>query len=514
MRALLLGLLLLASCGSPESAYDYGPTLSQTTRLATHNSYWVNHGVTSDLFSSGVGEQILDQLLVEHVRSIELDIHPDPATPHHFLVYHTAPGNGVCSDLASCLAPVTTMHDLVESHSAVIVILELKGITTPTFDADHSADDLDAELRLNLGTMLYTPGDLLTRCPSGASLVDCARERGWPYEAELAGKVLVAVLGNWNDFPGAVAPSDWAAYATSKAIRDRVAFPMGSSWQRDYTVLSEENRAMTDAKTWDAAWAQSAMLQVESFDDPLLKPAIAGNQIVRADGVFVGADREKATAVGVQLWQTDWPWDAARTDLAIVALPGANTASALLDADGGAHVPLPKAGETTTRSNLPPASGHGRLYVAAATGLAAGVTACVAASVGGQPDVEGVTWCKHKQVAAHVKPGKDPPADPNGERVTYFWQVCHASACSLQAFAPQGESFVLDVNCADGQCCAKPQWGGRYPAVVELTLSGSPSNGCFSATSLQQSVLMRWDPTVDHAHDGPVFVGHVQSGLP
>ncbi len=507
-------LCFLAGCSTAAPAYDFGPTLAQTSRLATHNSYWVNHGVASDLFASGVGEQILDQLLIDHVRSIELDIHPDPATAHHFLIYHTAPGNDVCTDLASCLAPIVALHDLVASHSAIVVILELKGIATPTFDADHTPEDLDGELRLNLGTLLYTPADLLARCASGATLADCARDHGWPYEGEVAGRVLVAVLGNWNDFPGAVAPSDWAMYATAKPISDRVAFPMASSWQQDYATLSDDNRARTDAKTWTAAWAQSAMLQVEAFADPLLKPALAAQQLVRADNVFTAADRAQATALGIQLWQTDWPWDAARTEVALLPLPGATTPSAGLDVDGAARVPLPESGQTATHAWFPAQSGSDRLYAAVATGLADGVTACLAASVGEAPDVDGATWCKHKVAAVHGKPGQDPPANPTAERIRYLWQICHAGACTVQSLEPQAEAIALDVACTGSQCCVTPQWLRAGKSVSPVALAGAASNGCFPVATLTQGLWVRWDPAVDHKDANVPFVGGVLSPIP
>ena len=506
----LLGLLLfLAACDAPVLAYDYGPTLSQTTRLATHNSYWVNHGVASDLFSSGVGEQILDQLVIDHVRSIELDVHPDPATPHHFLVYHTAPGNDVCTDLATCLAPVLALHDLSYSHSAVIVILELKGLITPTFDADHGPEDLDAELRLNLGSLLYAPANLLARCEAGATLTACARDHGWPYEGEVAGQVLVAVLGNWNDLPGATAPSDWATYATGKPIANRAGFPMGSSWQRDWSKLSDDNHGLTDAKKWEAAWAQAAMLQVEAFDDPLLEGALVNQQIVRADGVFTAADRAVATSLGVQLWQTDWPWDAGRTTLALGALPDAPTPSAMLDMDNVVQVSPPPKGAATTHAWIPGGTAKQRVFGAIATGMAEGVTACFAAAVADDPDVDGVTWCKHKQPAARAKLGGDAPVSVNGERVTYMWRVCHAGACSTQTLAPSAEAIALEVACADGSCCATPEWLTPGRVVVAAQVSGAASNACFAVSALAQGTFVRWGPAIDHGTDRVLYLGGV-----
>ncbi len=514
MKWLLVAALLTAACSNHAGTADLGPTLSQTSRIATHNSYWVNRGVAADLFASGVGEQILDQLLLDHVRGLELDIHPDPATPHHFLIYHTAPGNDVCTDLASCLAPVLALHDLVVSHAAIVVILELKGLITPTFDAAHTPEDLDAELQANLGTLLYGPADLLQRCDIGATLVQCVRDNGWPYEGELAGRVLVAVLGNWSDLPGAVAPADWATYATGKPMASRFAFPMGSSWQRDYKTLSDDNHALVTSATWDAAWAQAAMLQVETFDDPLLKPALVANQIVRADGVFTAADRTQATALGIQLWQTDWPWDAGRTTNGLGALPGMPTPSTELDVDGAAQVPLPTAGQTATHVWFPAPSASDRLYAAMATGLADGVTLCLAAALNEDADVDGASWCKHKVVAGHAQPGGDAPANPNGERVTYLWQICHAGTCSVQRMDPQAEAVALDVACSNGQCCVTPQWLGAGKTVTAVALTGAASYACFSGTAMNHGLLARWDAAVDHSAAAIAFVGGLLSPIP
>ncbi len=514
MKTLWLALLLSAACSAPSGAYDLGPTLSQTSRIATHNSYWVNRGAPGDIGSSGVGEQILDQLLIDHVRALELDIHPDPATPHHFLIYHTAPGNDVCTDLADCLAPVLALHDLVVSHAAIVVILELKGLITPTFDDSHTPEDLDGELQQTLGALLYTPAELLAQCDVGSTLVQCVRDHGWPYEGALTGRVLVAVLGNWDGLPGAVAPADWAKYATAAPITSRVAFLMGSSWQRDYATLSDDNHAAVTGATWEAAWAQAAMLQVESFDDPLLKPGLAQNQIVRADGVFAATDRATATALGIQLWQTDWPWDAARTTTGLGALPGEPTPSDILDVDGSAKVPLPTTGQLATFAWFPAQSDSDRLYAAMATGLAQGVTTCLAAAIADQPDVDGATWCKHKTPAVHAKPGDDAPANPNGERVTYIWQVCHAGACAAQTLDPQAQAVALDVACSSGQCCVTPQWLGPGKTVTAAAVAGAASNACFAAAGLAQGLLARWDPTVDHAHDAIAFVGGLLAPLP
>src|SRR5439155_3779444 len=111
----------------------------------------------------------------------ELDVHPDPDQPHHFAVYHTSPGNDVCTTLDDCLQSVRILHWAAPRHSLIAVILELKGLFTSTFDADHTPADLDAELRAALGGLLWTPADLLATCQA-TTLPACVGQVGWPGE--------------------------------------------------------------------------------------------------------------------------------------------------------------------------------------------------------------------------------------------------------------------------------------------------------------------------------------------
>ena len=185
-----------------------------------------------------------------------------------------------------------------------------------------------------------------------------------------------------------------------------------------------------------------------------------------------------------------------------------------LDFDDAARVPPPSAGETATHTWLPDPGDSDRLYAAMATGLADGVTACLAASVNGQPDVDGVTWCKHKHAAKHGHPGQDAPADPAGESVVYLWQVCHAGACTTQTLAPQAEAVALDVSCGNGQCCAVPHWLGSGKIVTAVATTGAASNACFAATTLTQGMMARWDPVIDHSQAVIAFVGGVLTPLP
>src|SRR5262245_44511301 len=86
---------LLAACAplapielEPPAPREAGasPRYDAVWQVATHNSYWVDRGASGDAFASGVGERLLDQLLAEHVRGLEIDIHRSEA-PHAFRVY-------------------------------------------------------------------------------------------------------------------------------------------------------------------------------------------------------------------------------------------------------------------------------------------------------------------------------------------------------------------------------------------------------------------------------------------
>jgi hypothetical protein len=112
--ALALSLICLAGSGcskgagpcvapSGTPATTTLPRLEQTCSIATHNSYWVNRAVRGDLSASGVEERFVDQILDDHARGLELDIHKDPNAFGSFAVFHTHPGNSLCDTLAQRL---------------------------------------------------------------------------------------------------------------------------------------------------------------------------------------------------------------------------------------------------------------------------------------------------------------------------------------------------------------------------------------------------------------------------
>lgn len=296
----------------PETAL---PRWEETWSIATHNSYWADRGVPNDAFASGVGERILDQLLGDGARAVEIDVHRDRESAGRFLVYHTEPGNGVCGSLADCLAILRAFHDALPQHSPTLVVLELKEVAEPNFDDAHTMDDLDAELREGLGDLLFSPKDQLDRCAAAGMEPDattgeidlgaCVDQLRWPAIDAMRGRFVVGVLGNWDVV--ATGTADWAKYATTD-LPKRAAFPMSSTWKLDYGALPPLVTEKITKAELDRAARSSVLVQVEDTADPLLAPSLARGAIVRIDNAFSRAEQFDRLVLGAQLLQTDTPW--------------------------------------------------------------------------------------------------------------------------------------------------------------------------------------------------------------
>ena len=107
------------------------PHFNEVFRLATHNSYWVKRDNVVEAFASGVQQRLVDQLIFEDARSIEIDVHkdtpilpwPQPPEPHNWTVYHTdKQSNSLCTPLRECLKHLRLFHHVPPQHEAVVVI--------------------------------------------------------------------------------------------------------------------------------------------------------------------------------------------------------------------------------------------------------------------------------------------------------------------------------------------------------------------------------------------------------
>ncbi len=252
----LRGELKLEDCDADDPAKQCSPRLDQVFMKNTHNSYWVNKHPGDDAFGAGPQQRIWDQLVHEHVRSIEVDLHKDidiPATnqgyhPGEFRIYHTnQTENSTTFSLADLLQVLQRFDYAVPNHELVHISIEFKqvdrfGSDDSLFDAasfisDFHPEDLDRVLWEHLGSHLYTPGEYLSQCDGHANirtLRDCSAQdyARWPTIDELRGRYLVTVHGtDVGSSPGATNERAWWMYAGGDGdyrvdIRTRAAFPM------------------------------------------------------------------------------------------------------------------------------------------------------------------------------------------------------------------------------------------------------------------------------------------------
>jgi hypothetical protein len=245
-------------CDASDPTKACSPRFDEIFQKSAHNSYWVNNDKTpDDLYAAGTQMRVWDQLLHEHVRSLEWDLHRDltwfptgalsnplsvplagSGHPGEFRVYHTSESdNSTCFTLADCLQLLQRLDYVLPQHEVVHIALELKQLEPLTHDVglfDDSSwrpEELDRLLWEHLGPRLFTPAEFMQDCYPQETLRQCATHTEWPTVDQLRGRYIVTVHGT----PNPVAPGagneraywQYAAYDGSVVdIRTRAAFPM------------------------------------------------------------------------------------------------------------------------------------------------------------------------------------------------------------------------------------------------------------------------------------------------
>jgi hypothetical protein len=295
------------------------PCYDEVFGKATHNSYWTAahpHEFPWPLVPvTGTRERLIDQLLFDGARAIELDVHRDDA-PHSWAIYHTDdPANSQCRTLAECLRRLQLFHYALPRHEPLNVIIELKE-TWPTFprpsahvfDAAHTIEDFDAIFRRFLPGALFEPADLFARAPGARTLAEAAERAGWPTIEELRGKFIVNVLGNWSNNA-----TDWAIYATAAGgVARRAGFPMRSVFRKDGSDIETGAGSLRDPLPPEVvaeARAASVFWQVETLDCPEVPPFLAHHGVIRCMSTFEKEAQRDRVGRGFQLVQTDYPWN-------------------------------------------------------------------------------------------------------------------------------------------------------------------------------------------------------------
>lgn len=363
-------ILLIIGFGHVTSAFGQAfPAYNKVYGIATHNAYWLDRTDNVDFGASGTQETILDQLLHEHVRALEIDIHTEGAPRGRWRIYHTSDSeNFTCRYLDDCLEYLRDFHYANPHHDVINLIIELKncvpkggsiaigGTPTSNFDADHTIEGLDATFRRYLGPCLYTPGEFMSRAPAAKTMVEAAKTAGWPTIDKLRGKFIVTLIGNWS-----IAALDWVSYASGD-MHQRVAFPLQSIFEIQMDTPAppiglwfRTKAAGTAVRIKDisdfahispgidvnfpcppisedarrAAFDNSVFWQLEDVTGKVTldcaKTFLANNGVIRGKDAFRLDEQKARLALGIQIIQTDYPWsvmdDGAPPELAIPTDP-------------------------------------------------------------------------------------------------------------------------------------------------------------------------------------------------
>jgi hypothetical protein len=433
------------------------PRYNEVAFKATHNSYWVKRDNVVEAFASGTQERILDQLLFEGVRSLELDIHSH-SVPHMFNVYHTdKQSNSLCAPLDECLKQLLLFQHVLPEHDPVTVALELKEITGSPFDADHTIQDLDATIEKYLGPHLYRPRDLMVGCSNVGTIRDCLKLAGWPTLDAMRGKFVFALIGNWN---GGINGCNvivshnrraWVEYGTTApGASARTAFLMESPWINAETPCQEG----IGVRVVENAIKNSAFMQFEGGADGLFFPdqqnARAENRIVRAD---VGqnnqpklSDQQATVAAGLSLIQNDYPWYAFND--ATPLRPG---------------IPIhPEKIPSGTTINEP---GHRLLFLA----KGGGANIALPISLGGAPSTR---W---ESLVSNTRPTTD-STSPNPHRP-------RGVGCIYARSADQRNGVRVCRTTADGHWNVSKPVGEDVIVTFETTLNGSTSTSTYYSSN-------------------------------
>jgi hypothetical protein len=496
-RALLLVSVCAAACGhatdtqppheTPDPATS--PRYDEVWLLSTHNAYWVDRGVKGDTFASGTQSRLLDQLLVGRARSIEIDVHHSPDVPQKFDVYHTTPGDVLCDDLARCLAMVRAFEWAVPQHEPLQITLELKELFSSLWDATHTIEDLDRILRVELGDHLFAPSDFFARCDRFGThddLSTCMKNVSWPGVDALRGKVIVSVMGNWDDLAEAQSTADWVRYATQDDLRARAAFPMASSWKLTMDALNDRLHDLLAQPDLDHAFAESAFLQIEDANDPNASPFIGKNGLVRVDNSFALADQEARIAQRMQLLQTDSPWvapDDGKPQHALHAFDGT-----AIDEPGARLLvhPSTNAGDRVFAyvTITPGASGTTTTWETAVSSGASGDRwGCLRAASSADANADAIEICRSKISATMT-------ANVNAERAMIHVAKCAKGACEEQDYpsidpSPDGpgDLVAFDVSIdASGATCVGLRSADAADRSRQPTWSNVRDASCLPST--------------------------------
>ena len=171
-------------------------------------------------------EPLVDQLVYDRVRTLELDVWPDAAAGA-WNVRHDSGGSSSCGALTTCLRQLAGFHKATVGHEPVTVWIESK---SSSWGTGHGPAEFDAAITAAVGrSAIFTPADLLAACPGATTLYGAISGTcHWPAVADLHDKFLFVING--SDAPyAASAPSGRLAFVAQEGSLSTPAAKSGNN---------------------------------------------------------------------------------------------------------------------------------------------------------------------------------------------------------------------------------------------------------------------------------------------
>jgi hypothetical protein len=328
---------------------DSGVRINQLQMIGSHNSYHRELSATEQKVQQAQNPGSIDlwyshasipaQLEDQNVRTLELDLFPDPAGGlYTYPLIRKLTGQGPltdpelakpgikvmhipdfdyntnCRSFVLCLQQVKTWSDAHPDHTPIVIQLELKqsdpnvvaagGVKAPPWDATQLAG-IDTEIRSVFSErQLLSPDDVRRK---GLTLEQSVLTKGWPTLDEARGKVLFFFD---NGGPGEIRDLYRSGHPN---LEGRAVFTRGPEGQPDAAVTEVNDPRGANSQEIQRLVRKGYLIRTRS-DEPMT--TVLTNDFSRV-GVALGS--------GAQLVTTDFPVPgmAARYDSDFVAkLPG------------------------------------------------------------------------------------------------------------------------------------------------------------------------------------------------
>jgi Phosphoinositide phospholipase C, Ca2+-dependent len=173
-------------------------SLAETTAAGVHNTYGqAAYPYLADALDAGASLIELDTWIDPFGNEWKVS-HSSPLGNSNNCVDASTPAQlytgGANKDLGSCLDDIRVWFAAHPGHPPIMIKIELKEGFDQSIGMGPAA--LDALIKAHLGSIVYTPADLLAKPGGGtyASLDAAAQANNWPTRAALAGKVIIEAI--------------------------------------------------------------------------------------------------------------------------------------------------------------------------------------------------------------------------------------------------------------------------------------------------------------------------------